>query len=44
MVNIGKEAVRSLKTHDTFLSEIKLNLDKDQEGLRQDIQEKMQLT
>ena len=39
----GKEAVRLLKAHDTFLTEIRLLAERDQENLRGDIDEKMQL-
>lgn len=39
----GKEAVRLLKAHDTFLTEIRLLVERDQESLRADVDEKMQL-
>lgn len=39
----SKEAVRLLKAHDTFLTEVRLLVERDQENLRGDIDEKMQL-
>lgn len=43
-ISSGKEAVRLLKAHDTFLTEIRLLVERDQESLRGDIDERMQLT
>ena len=43
-LGLGKEAIRSLKSHDAFLTELKLLVEKDQDGLRQDIEDKIHLT
>ena len=40
----GKEAIRSLKSHDAFLTELKLLNEKEQDGIRQDIEDKIHLT
>lgn len=40
----SKEAVRLLKSHDTFLMELRLGMEKDQEQLRSDIDDKIQLS
>lgn len=40
----SKEAVRLLKNHDTFLMELRLGMEKDQEQLRTDIDDKIQLS
>ena len=42
-ISTGKEAVRLLKAHDTFLTEIRLLVERDEENLRGDVDEKMQL-
>ena len=41
---LGKEAVKALKHHDNFLTELRLLVEKDQDNLRQDIDDKIQLT
>jgi len=40
---LGKEAVKALKHHDNFLTEMRLLVEKDQDSLRQDIDDKIQL-